>query len=88
MEVMGFDFSNDEEKDVLEELFSNMSIKGIEKDVVNKVIAIRKNKRIKLPDAIVYATASTNDMDLITRNVDDFKNIDDTVNIINPFDNG
>ncbi len=86
MEVMGFNFSNNEEKEVLEELFSNLSIKNIDKGIVNKVIAIRQNKKIKLPDAIVYAIASVNKMDLITRNVDDFKNIDKTVNVVNPFD--
>ena len=85
MEVMGFNSSNNEEKEILENLFSNMSIHNIEKRIVDKVITIRQSKKIKLPDAIVYATASINNMDLITRNVDDFKNIDNTVKVINPF---
>lgn len=86
MEVMGFSFSNIDEKELLEAMFDNMSIKNIDKDIVNKVITIRQNKKIKLPDAIVYATASVNNMDLITRNVEDFRNIDNTVKIINPFE--
>lgn len=87
MEVMGFNFINDKEEKVLEHFFCNISIKNIDKNIVNKVIEIRKNKKIKLPDAIVYATASINEMDLITRNVGDFKNIDDTVRVLNPFEN-
>ncbi len=37
-----------------------------------------------LPDAIIAATANTDDLCLVTRNVEDFKNID--VRILNPFD--
>ncbi len=33
---------------------------------------IRKTNRIKLPDAIIYATALVNNLTLITRNTSDF----------------
>ena len=39
-------------------------------------IEIRKIHRIKLPDAIIAATAIIYNMTVITRNVFDFKNID------------
>ena len=87
MEVLGYNFNNQEEKDIVENMFNEIEIINLNEDIVNKVIEIRKKKKIKLPDAIVYATASSNELDLITRNVDDFKNIDNSVKVNNPFDN-
>lgn len=86
MEVLGYNFDNQEEKEIVENLFKEIEILNLNEDIVNNVIETRKKRKIKLPDAIVYATASTNDIDLITRNVDDFKNIDKNIKVINPFD--
>jgi len=44
--------------------------------VINQTIQIRKKHKIKLPDAIVAATAIVNDLIVITRNESDFKDID------------
>ena len=43
--------------------------------VVLKTIAIRKSRRIKIPDAIIAATTLINDLTLITHNTSDFENI-------------
>jgi predicted nucleic acid-binding protein len=53
--------------------------------IADKVVEIRKKYSIKLPDAIIAATALTNNLSLVTRNTDDFKSIDH-LDIINPFD--
>ena len=87
MEVLGYNFNNQKEKEIVENLFKEIEIINLDDDIVNKVIELRKKKKIKLPDAIVYATALSNELDLITRNIDDFKNIDNSVKVINPFDN-
>jgi predicted nucleic acid-binding protein len=42
-------------------------------------------QKIKLPDAIIYATAKLTQSDLITRNTQDFQNIDEEVKIVNPY---
>jgi len=86
MEVLGYNFDSQQEKEIVENLFKEIEILNLNEDIVNNVIETRKKRKIKLPDAIVYATASTNDIDLITRNVDDFKNIDKNIKVINPFD--
>lgn len=52
-------------------------------EIVQACIAIRREHTIKLPDAIIAATAVVYDMDLITRNTSDFKNIR-ALNIVNP----
>lgn len=43
--------------------------------IVLKTIALRKSRSIKLPDAIIAATALVHDLTLITHNTADFKNI-------------
>jgi len=40
---------------------------------------------MKLPDAIIAATALVYDLTLVTRNVADFKNID-RLKLVNPWD--
>ena len=43
--------------------------------VVQKAIDIRQVKKIKLPDAIIAATALVHNLELISRNKSDFSNI-------------
>ncbi|MFY8003432.1 MAG: PIN domain-containing protein [Chitinophagaceae bacterium] len=45
---------------------------------------LRKNFKIKLPDAIIAATAIVNELTLITRNTNDFKHIN-ILRTINPW---
>jgi len=59
------------------------SIIGINDSVIEKTIEIRKGCRIKLPDAIIAATALTHNLTLLTRNIADFRNIEN-LNVINP----
>ena len=49
--------------------FAHLPINDI---VAERAVALRQSKRIKLPDAIVWATAQTSDRLLITRNTKDF----------------
>jgi len=51
--------------------------------VTIKAIEIRRKRSIKLADALIAATALDGNYSLITRNVDDFKNL--KINIYNPF---
>ena len=50
-----------------------------------KTAEIRKVHRIKLPDAIIAATALVFGLTLLTRNIEDFKNIPD-LDIVNPWE--
>lgn len=43
--------------------------------VIHRTIAIRKSRKIKIPDANIAATAIENDLTLITHNVSDFDKI-------------
>ena len=84
VEVIGFDFKNTEEKDFILTILSKFPIIDINKDVADIAVEYRKKKKIKLPDAFILATASYLEADLITNNVNDFKDLDDNVSIILP----
>lgn len=53
--------------------FSN--IHHMDEEFVDKTIEIRSLLRIKLPDAVIAATALVNRLILVTCNTKDFKNI-------------
>jgi predicted nucleic acid-binding protein len=86
MEVLGFKFENKLEKHSIEQLCKCLPLIGLNTEIVHKVIEIRQHHRIKLPDAIILATAIIYKMDLITANVSDFIDIEPGLIIINPMD--
>jgi predicted nucleic acid-binding protein len=47
-------------------------------------IDLRRNFKIKLPDAVIAATAIHNNLILVTRNIKDFKDMED-LEIYSPF---
>ena len=73
MEVLGYQFKEPKEEEYIKELLELFKTIYIDQEVADKVIEIRKNHRIKLPDAIIAATALTCDLVLLTRNTEDFK---------------
>jgi predicted nucleic acid-binding protein len=83
IEVLGFSNSIEEEESFIS-LFSDLKILSLDEAVIQKSIQIRKQKRIKLGDAIIAATALVHNLKLITRNVVDFNGIDD-LELINSF---
>ena len=84
MEVLGFKFENISEKYIIEQLCKYFPVIGLNQEVVDKVIAIRQEHKIKLPDAIILATAIISDMELVTANVADFIHIEPMVKLFNP----
>ena len=84
MEALGFQFRSKQEEQTVREICNQFETIGLDEDIVDTVITIKQNKRIKLPDAIIVATALNSKLDLVTANVDDFKNIDDSLRVINP----
>lgn len=83
MEILGFPFVDRDEERYIRELISVFKIIYVDQKIADIVVDIRKKKRIKLPDAIISATAISENLQLVTRNVNDFEGID--VKILNPF---
>ncbi|NQZ06323.1 MAG: type II toxin-antitoxin system VapC family toxin [Algicola sp.] len=44
----------------------------IDKPISEMAVIIRKSERVKLPDAIIWASAKHNNLNLVTRNTKDF----------------
>jgi predicted nucleic acid-binding protein len=85
MEVLGYQFADDRERMAIKELLDNFEIIFINSEIAENVIAIRQQKKIKLPDAIILATAKFLTCPLLTRNVADFQDIFQEIDIVNPF---
>lgn len=84
IEVMGYHFMKKEEESFIKKFCQEAYIIPLDDQIVNKVIALRQKKKIKIPDAIIAATAIENNLQLITRNTDDFKDIPN-LKLLNPF---
>lgn len=61
------------------------SVLEINKDIIQTCIDLRKTKVIKLPDAIIAATALENGLTLTTRDISDFKSIPG-LKVLNPWE--
>ena len=61
-----------ETEDILRGFLSGFIKLPIEEQVSNIAVTLRKEHKIKLPDAIVWATAQANKRLLVTRNTKDF----------------
>jgi predicted nucleic acid-binding protein len=64
---------------LLKKFIDEATIIELESAIKTKTADIRKAHKIKLPDAIIAATAIVFDLTLLTRNLSDFKNIKDVL---------
>ena len=69
MEILGYPFNCKEEELFIKKLLSLLNILYIDKNISEKVIELRKKYKIKLPDAIICATAINNNAILITNDI-------------------
>lgn len=60
---------------LLSDFMNDSDILDLTETVVEKTIDLRKQYRVKLPDAIIAATALVHGLELISRNINDFKTI-------------
>ena len=76
METLGYNFTSVEEQTTMETFINGSTVLDLNNDIVNQTIVLRKAHKIKLPDAIIAATALVYELVIISRNTSDFKNID------------
>jgi predicted nucleic acid-binding protein len=74
IEVLGFNAPATHYR-LLTQFMNDVRVLNLTDKIVATCIDIRKKRHVKLPDAIIAATALAYDLVLITRNVSDFKNI-------------
>jgi predicted nucleic acid-binding protein len=72
---------NAEEEDVIELFLRDFTVVSVTRPVARDAIAIRRATRLRLPDAIVWATARSESALLVTRNTKDFPSDDPGVRV-------
>lgn len=82
MEVLGYNITEIEEN-TYRRVFKKLEIVQISNSIVEFVIQIRRNFKIKLPGAIIAATCLEHKSSLMTANTKDFSKIPN-LKLINP----
>ena len=72
IEVMAGAKNPDEEKQ-LRGFLTSFEMLDLSPVIADEVVTLRRKFRLKIPDAIVYATARINECQLVTRNVRDLR---------------
>jgi len=77
-------FEITEAKEKVKDFIADSLVLEITPVVITQCVDIRRNRKIKTPDAIIAATAIANDYTLISNNDKDFKGIKG-LRYINPY---
>lgn len=85
IELICWKTTTEKDLELLQNFIADALVIELEQAIKLKTADIRKAHRIKLPDAIIAATALIYDFTLVTRNTDDFKNIVG-IKLVNPWD--
>ena len=81
LEILVFSYDEEEDQQV-RDFLEFFKIYDVEREVLDIAINTYRRKKVKMADNIIGSTAKLYDLTLVTRNVDDFKNMDlDVLNI-------
>lgn len=70
-----------DEEDVVELFLRDFQVVDLTRAVAREAVSIRRSMKIRLPDAIVLASARTQSALLVTRNIKDFPGDDPAVRV-------
>lgn len=74
---------NPQDIKIYQSFISGSNVTGISPEIINETIQIRKNHKLRMPDAIIAATAIVNGLTLIADNDNDFDKVTG-LGLINP----
>jgi hypothetical protein len=83
IELLSWAVPNKNDQAILNSFISTSNLIGVSQEIVEKCAAIRKNYRLKLPDALISATALVHNLTLVADNDKDFALISE-LTLINP----
>lgn len=75
IELLGWKSIVAEDENIIREFISDSIVFSLEESIIIRTISLRKNIKIKVPDAIIAATALEHNLQLLTHNIKDFKNV-------------
>jgi len=75
VEVLGYHLLSQREVDQLEEFFANTPTLPLSPPVLDEAVRLRRQRKMKLGDALVAGTALFHKCTLVTRNIKDFDRI-------------
>ncbi len=84
METLGFNFADVREEVLLKSFLQQFAIVQTDMNIANQVVAYRKIRKVKTPDAVILATTKSLGAELVTINVGDFKGLDNSVSVFTP----
>jgi predicted nucleic acid-binding protein len=84
IEVLSFPNLTDNISAGIREFLDSLDVISVDGKIMETCIKNRKQKKIKLADNIIAATAQTRELTLVTRNTNDFNGLD--VKTVNPID--
>jgi predicted nucleic acid-binding protein len=85
IELLSFPELSSEEEEVIADLLMQFERVSLLPEIEDRTIQLRRQHRLKLPDALIAATALYCSACVMTRNVDDFKRVPE-LTLCNPFD--
>lgn len=84
IELLAWPDASPQQLEILQNFIVGSFVFGLDEAIIIESINVRKQYKIKLPDAIIAATALVNNLTLLTRNISDFKKVVG-LDIFNPF---
>lgn len=79
IELLGWQSILPEDELMINNFITDSVVFYLEESIIQQTIALRKMRKIRLPDAIIAATALVHNLQLLTHNVKDFENITDLI---------
>jgi len=85
IELLSWKSVSETDDEIIKKFIGDSKVIELEPAIKTKASEIRKKTGIKLPDAIIAATALVYNLTLITRNIKDFKKVGE-ISIVNPWE--
>jgi predicted nucleic acid-binding protein len=85
VEVLGYHQLTEQERQYFDEFFKASLVLPLSQEVLEQAVKLRQRRKMTLGDALVAGTALAYNRTLVTRNINDFKAIEE-LSVFNPFE--